>query len=386
MNKKTFTADLICGLMLLIFSLFALSFSYTVAAMLIVAAGIAFTCFMLHHTRFFAGLLILEVIAVFTLGLYASAAILAFVLFVSTAAVYIGGCGRMRPIPCVVALLSCCVGGAVVYLATSNIYVAVLSFAPLFPLAAQMITLKAKTQRTQAIALITLFLAVPVVAAAAIWLYMTKGAISIEIISETVEELRGQLAAFLATLDYKDFIPVAESQKMLTEENATLLSTMLFNMLPGIVIMVLSVLAYFIQKFTFTFICVAKEGETLTREMSIFRMSAVSGIVFVLTVIVNIVTSQLSSEGAALTATVTQNIYMILEPGFIVTGFVIFFGRVREGKIRKPSVFMWIFFIILAMFMPSAIILIIAYYGAIRVIYEEFVKPWIDKKRNSPEM
>lgn len=383
MNKKTVAADVICGLILLIFSLFPLAFSYPAAAVLIIAAGIGFTCFMLHHTRFFAGLLLLEVISIFTLGLYASAAILSLVLFASTAAVYIGGCDRMRPITCVAVLLSCCVGGVIMYFVTSNPYVAALAFAPLFPLAAQVITLKVKLQRTQAIALITLFLAVPVLIAAAIWLYVTKGAISVDIIRETVEELRGQLATFLATLDYKDFIPIAESQKMLTEENAALLSTMLFNMLPGIVVVILSVAAYFIQKFTFTFICVAKKGSGITREMSLFRMSAVSGIVFVLTVIVNLVAAQLSSDSAALVATVTQNIYMILEPGFIVTGFVIFFGRIREGKGRKPSVFMWFLFIGLAIFMPSAIVLIVAYYGAVMVIYEEFVKPWIDKKKKA---
>lgn len=383
MNKKNLAADSICGLILLIFSLFPLAFYYPVAAVLLIAVGIGFTCFMLHHTRFFAGILLLEVISVFALGIYASAVMLALVLFSATAAVYIGGYERTRPLPCIAVLLACCVGAATVYFATSNLYAAVLSFLPLFPIAAQAITLRAKMQRTQAIALITLFLAIPVVTAAAIWLYVTKGTISIDIIGKTVEELREQLATFLATLDYKDFIPVAESQNMLTEENAALLSTMLFNMLPGIVVMVLSIAAYFIQKFTFTFIFVANKGDGITREMSLFRMSAVSGVVFVLTVLVNLIAAQFSSDRAALIATVTQNLYMILEPGFIVTGFVIFFGRVREGKVRKPSIFMWFLFIGLAMFMPSAIVLIIAYYGAIKVIYEEFIKPFADKKKGS---
>lgn len=383
MNKKTVAADSVCGLMLLIFSLFPLAFYYPVAAVLLVIAGIGFTCFMLRHTRFFAGTLVLEIIAVFALGLYASSAVLSFVLFAATAAIYIGGCERVRPLPCVVTVLASCVGAVAVYFATSKLYLAALALVPLFPTAAQVITLKAKMQRTQAIALITLFFAVPVVVGAAVWLYATKGAVSVDIIGKTVEELRESLATYLASLDYKDLVAIAESQKMLTEEEAVLISTTLFNMLPGIVTVVLSVAAYFIQRFTFTFVCVTEKAESITREMSLFRMSAVSGVVFVLTVLVNLVASRLSSETAALVATVTQNVYMILEPGFIITGFVIFFGRVREGKIRRPSVLMWFLFIGLAMFMPSVIILIIAYYGAIKVIYEEFIKPAVDKRKNT---
>lgn len=332
---------------------------------------IVFTAISMRRSRLLVGAIILEVAAAVILGINLGGTCLSIVAFTAVSAVYIVTSEKLlKPSLIVTAAAVLAYGGA--YLLTSSPITALAVICPIPGMISLVIATKRQLARSYSVALVTIGFLISAVIGAGAVLYGKYGPLSPELLSDLINSARDEwFKNYLLSLDYKDYIPtLEESQKVFDKDTAELIATYVFNIIPGMVVMLLSFIAFFAQRFLLQLTIAFGLERTLTPEMLKLRMSPVSGAVFLISSFVNVIAALGSSDGAALTATVAMNIMLILQAGLVITGMGIFIERMRVRG-RGPGLFTWIIGISVAMFMPPAILLILADYGAVMVIIKE---------------
>lgn len=331
---------------------------------------IVFTAISMRRSRLLVGAIVLEVAAVLVLGVNLGGACLSVAAFTAVSAVYITTSKKLlKPSLIITAAVALAYGGA--FLLTSSPLTAPAVLCPIPGMISLIIATKRQLNRSYSVALVTIgFLCSAVIGIGAI-LYGKYGPLSPELLKNLLDSAREWLKNYLTALDYKDYLPtLEESQKIFDKDSAELITTYVFNIIPGASVMLLSFLAFFAQRFALQLTIAFGLESTLTPEMLKLRMSPISGAVFLVSSIVNVIAALGSSDGAALTAAVAMNIMLILQAGLVITGMGIFIERMRARR-RGPGLFTWIIGISVAMFMPPVILLILADYGAVMVIIKE---------------
>ena len=124
-----------------------------------------------------------------------------------------------------------------------------------------------------------------------------------------------------------------ESAKQLAEQMAAFYSedvvSLLFNMLPGVAVILCSILAFDAQMLLGVHYVNSGWKDVVTKEYRFFTMSVTAAVLYTLTFVLSLFISPLTMAGA-----VIQNVSMILLPGFLVLGarsIAVSFARARGG-------------------------------------------------------
>ncbi len=394
MKKINVTGGVICTIMLALLAPYFLA-AWNIYAAVALSVICALTSLILFRgTRFIVFTLVFEGVLFLTLGFQLFALFVSFLLFSAISAAFIcikkDGCVSRGAISAICSIA----GGAITYALTQDITATLLTLAPLaiaFTIAAGV---RRKLPRTQAIALVTVVLIIPVVALAALLIYETKGGLSVEIIKESINSVRTSMADFLASIKYSDILTIsAESEEgakyIFSKADALTVVTSVMNMIPGFAVAGLSIAAFFIQRFALSLIVLAecKEDEgysqeisapSITEEMATLRMSFVSAVFFAFAALANIILSAIGGDDLSMIASVFQTLFIALLPAFVGTGAVIYLKKRRASRSSGVG-----FFIILSIFVfPYVLLSIAAYYGTICVIVDE-LKDYLKSKKKS---
>lgn len=152
----------------------------------------------------------------------------------------------------------------------------------------------------------------------------------------------------------------AAMQSYFTRDLLTLMVSTIYNVLPGLVIMVCAILAYV----THSFLCGSyfRLGmkKMLTPAALTFTMSPVSAVIYVVAFFITVFVSATDLFGA-----VVQNVLLMLMPGFLLMGFTALRMQYQTAR-RKLGFFLLILAIL---FLSSTMILhLLAFYGAMSVL------------------
>ena len=151
-------------------------------------------------------------------------------------------------------------------------------------------------------------------------------------------------------------------QSYMTRELLTNLVALVYNVLPAIVIILCSIMAFEAQSFLCAAYCTMGMKKMLTPVAVTFTMSLVSAILYLAAFVIN-----LFVPAGGLFMAVVQNFYLILTPGFFLVGYAAVMFRLRTAK--GGSKFFLIFLLIAILcFSPASIFSVLAFFGADTVV------------------
>lgn len=380
----------IFGLILALLALAPLGMLFPLASVVLIVLGGGIIILFTRGSRFFLSTVLGCIAAVFLLGIELSSTAICAILFCALSASYILNSEKKPLAAIAVTILAAVLGFAVSLLVLSDLSVALFTPALLIVVLFVTVSIKYCFSRTAGIAFISVGIAIPVAAALLIALWNFKGSISSDAVRSALDDGRAWLTNYIkdAVSLMTGLLPEgaqssSATAELFSDQNIEELVTSLFNIVPAISVITISAAAFAVQRLTYIFISASGEGKRITQSMGLFRMSAVSGVLFILAVLVSFISSRIDSDTSQFISLVSGNLYLILMPGLVGTGFVLLFVKIRSGKMRKPGIFTIILGIMTAIIMPSALILIIAYFGATCVIYEELVEFIKSKKDNN---
>ncbi len=179
--------------------------------------------------------------------------------------------------------------------------------------------------RVGVICLTSLALTATIAAIAALVLYRLLGSLEPTVLSDALESARGNIIDWIIL--QKDNLPseyVDELQDFFSRETIEYMVNDVINLLPGCIIVIVNLIAavsqLLLQASLVSFGC----GASLSDRVRIFRMSAVSCVVFTISCLFSLIGG---AETSTLWSTVAQNIYMILLPGIAFAGLLRVLGR-----------------------------------------------------------
>ncbi|MBQ9759749.1 MAG: hypothetical protein IJW16_00210 [Clostridia bacterium] len=228
-------------------------------------------------------------------------------------------------------------------------------------------------RRTTAVCYTIGGLLVTVLALLVIYFVVTYGSVSRDTIVSHFDTQREWVVGILVR--YKD-----EMLKLLTEqgmqgsasytaletlmsrENLVTLVAMIYNILPALVIVLCSILAYESQSLVCGTYCTLGMKKMLTPASVAFTMSTASAIIYLVTFFL---TAVLPANGMA--SAVAQNFYLILTPGLILIGFGATVFRFRTTK-GGPKIILSILLIFILITDVTALFSLLAFFGALTVI------------------
>lgn len=235
------------------------------------------------------------------------------------------------------------------------------------------VSYKKRMRRTGGIVLAAVFAGILFAGSLAVGIYNTYGSLGGDTVMTMLDELRTAMTDAVSELvaEMKDSLSslggVYESAAM-AELDPEFLVNGIFNVLPAIVIVTLSVLAYLMQRFFFTCFRVFRAGDDLfTPEMKTFEVSAPTAAIFALGFIISIFLT--SSSGAA--KAVLDNLTMILEPGLALTGLSSILPK-REGNMVRVGCFPIVAVVILLFVSLNIAVVVLAVIGTVSVLKKAF--------------
>ena len=231
---------------------------------------------------------------------------------------------------------------------------------------------KYRMRRTSGIVLTASFAGVLLVCSLAVGIYSTYGALNGETVMKMLDDLRASMTDAIKSIvdEMKNNISsiggIYENAPVPSFDAEALVDGV-FNVLPAIVIVSLSVVAFLMQRVFFTCFRIFRAGDNcFTPEMKVFEVSAPTAVIFAVCFIVSLFVSSSSAAKAVL-----DNLTMILEPGLAVTGLSSILPR-REGNTVKVGCFPIIGMIILLFISLNVAVLVLAIVGTVSVIKKAF--------------
>ncbi len=209
--------------------------------------------------------------------------------------------------------------------------------------------------RVGVLCLSTLALSLSFGGMAALTLYRRLGSLSISTLTAALDAARESVIGWFLSVE----IPEGTSEALLaffTRENIEELVNYTINLLPAIIIVFFNLISLSAQLLLHAGLVSFGCGESITDRVRVFRMSAVSCVVFLIAYLTALFGNQ---EVSTLVGTIAENVYTILVPGLAFAGFL----RLATGLAKRRAgcmIFLVIFFLPLALLMMPLLIAIIA--------------------------
>lgn len=187
---------------------------------------------------------------------------------------------------------------------------------------------------------------------AAGFIYHAYGALNPSVLSELLDALRAGMKEALMnyTISYGDNVitPLANKEaEVVNVINSTI------NTLPGTLVMASNVIITLAQMVTFSGLHAYGFGESVTGRVRNFRISPVSGAVFLLSWIVALVAVG-DNNASTMIGTVAENLYIILLPGLALAGLFRFMrGLAMRGARTGCGFFLVVLVPCLVLYVPA---------------------------------
>lgn len=254
---------------------------------------------------------------------------------------------------------------------TGSMVAAVLSLSALPAAIALAWAVRSQTDKVSAICRISFGICVSVVAVFLCTVYTNYGSVSFELCRQAIDRAR-EFSIELIKLTAKEMESIMGTSVMAFEDdNIAYVVSVIFNVLPAIVIMLANVVSYVIHSMFLSIRFLSMEDKKQALPMLSFEMSLVSAIVFLLSLVLSWV---LSIEGSTVTVAVVQNLVLILIPGLIITAL----AGIRVLTMRKgPSclgTLVYIGAIFLIATLSPIVIISASILGAILIIITNIAK------------
>lgn len=260
-------------------------------------------------------------------------------------------------------------------------------------------------RRTTAICYTMAGFLLSVVALLVIYFMTTYGSIERDVIVAHFETQREWIVDLLLSMR-DEMLAILNGQGMQQSEMYTTLQTLMsremlvnlvaliYNILPAVVIVICSIMAYEAQSLLCGAYCNLGMKKMLTPATVAFTMSTVSAIIYLLTFFV---TMLVPVDG--LFMAVVQNFSIILTPGMVLVGYASVMFRFRTAKGSSRFFLLFLLFTVLCC-SPGAIFNVLAFVGAVTVLISAFgvhmiqkmqgqgndgPPPFDDQKSNEPE-
>lgn len=238
---------------------------------------------------------------------------------------------------------------------------------------------KEKAGKVSAICRISTGICVSVAAVFLCAVYTQHGGLSFDLCRQTIDAAR-EISIQLV----KDAASQMESMMgtplmAFEDENIAYVVSVVFNVLPAIVIIVANVISYVIHSMFLSIHFISLEDKKQALPMLSFQMSLPSAIIFLLSLVLSFV---LSTDSSAVWGAVAQNIMLILIPGLILTAL----AGIRVLTMRKgPSclgtlVYLGAIFLIASL--SPLVIIAASVLGAILIIITNVAKAKAKKNKN----
>ncbi len=196
--------------------------------------------------------------------------------------------------------------------------------------------------RVGIICLSSLTLALTAAALVAALLYRWLGTLEPAVLGQMVEDLRTALIGYISSTELPEELSDSEAlQLLLSEENAALVVNSVFNVLLADIIAGLNITVAIAQLVLLDGLAVFGHGESVTDRVKAFRMSLVSGVVYLLAYVVYVIADW---EASTLAGAVAQNICIILMPGLALAGLLRINATLARRGVRGSGC---LFFLIL---------------------------------------
>ncbi len=266
----------------------------------------------------------------------------------------------------------------VALLVTRSLAAAVVSLATLPAAIALAGAIKEKAGKVGAICRISFGICISVTAVFICAVYTEYGGVSFELCRQAIDRAR-EISIELVKLTAEQMESMTGTSFMAFEdENIAYAVSVIFNVLPAIVIIVANVVSYIIHSMFLSIRFSSLEDKKQALPMLSFQMSLASAIVFLLSLVITFVSSL---EGTVVWGVVAQNVMLILIPGLILTAL----AGIRMLTSRKgPSclgtlVYMGTIFLIATL--SPAVIIAASVLGAILIIITNIAKAKAEKNK-----
>ncbi len=270
-------------------------------------------------------------------------------------------------------VLACAATFAITYLLTESLLLALVSIA-CFPVSVALyLSFEKKQQRVGAVCSMSVTLGVTLALLFLAFIYKAEGSISFEILRNFFDGLKSELIVTIT-----DAVVAASEQleAAISTPDALAITTsavtLVFNLLPAVVTILLFIISYVTHSLYISVISHTVEDNKEIIHAISFKMSVTSAILFLVAFFAALI---LDYEGQGLYAAAAQNIYMILFPGLslITFGFIGGLSKRRGASCLTSLIYFAILGLIL--FIPgvaaeiaAAVISISAFVGAVLVI------------------
>ena len=228
------------------------------------------------------------------------------------------------------------------------------------------VSVKRKMRRTGAIVFASTVSALLWLVLICLSIYYSYGSLDESTVLSLIDELR---LSMTASLD-EQFAALSElyGTSVLADFSAEALVNSVFNVLPAIFTILLTVSLYIIQRLLFLCYSAFHLKDRFTPEMKTFEVSAPCAVIFAVCYLMSVILY--SNKGPA--KAVFDNLSMILEPGLAVTGLLSLLPK-RDGNMVRIGCFPIAALIIVFFISQSMALLLLAVIGTVFTIKKAYL-------------
>lgn len=216
------------------------------------------------------------------------------------------------------------------------------------------------------------------VTAVAVSLYAVKYGTDLSVLSGAIESAKNYLTELLANAMYTIYGELGEISLTDARALSSAAVNVTFNLLPAIAVIAANVVSFLLQSLMINIFIHTETDKERIRAMTLFDMSLVSAIVFLLAFLLSALSPQDELSVWSVTA---ENIALILMPGLVLTA-ILALRRFTFGKRGSCGGVIIYFVIIFLMFnLPSIMLTLASFAGAVIVILNN-ITIMLNNKKN----
>lgn len=200
-----------------------------------------------------------------------------------------------------------------------------------------------------------------------VYLTVTNGYFSFDLVKATSDGILNSIISYF-TEQYAALaaqyaaLGIDVSSLAISAADAELYALSLFALVPSIIVFVLNAISFIAYQLNVSFFAKTGQKAYLTPATISFAMSKTSAILFAAAYLI---TFFCSFSEATTFSIVTENLYMILMPGLVLTGILVAFGKGGDGKRHTLKI---VFIAILTFISPGMALALTAFMGCSSVL------------------